>query len=168
MEKNKKKVENEELKRKKEQKHREKLEILAKADEIKEQTFIFDDTGNLSLKKEIEELFSDPIDNPEEKYELYYKVLMKTLKRHLPKGLENKPARDMIYEEKNTFLTRGHRKNEQGIRGQDSRMSYIADIREIIVIVTEWVVTNGTMFELYDKLRNLNIEKGYGDPLVKK
>ena len=66
MEQNKKKIESEELKKKQEQKEREKLEILAKADEIKEQTLVFDETGNLSLKKEIEDLLSEPIDNPEE------------------------------------------------------------------------------------------------------
>ena len=44
MEQNKKKIESEELKKKQEQKEREKLEILAKADEIKEQTLVFDET----------------------------------------------------------------------------------------------------------------------------
>ena len=47
-----------------EQKEREKMEILAKADEIKNQTFEFDIDGELSLKKEIEGLPIDPIDNP--------------------------------------------------------------------------------------------------------
>ncbi|KAA4632824.1 hypothetical protein F3B51_28810, partial [Bacteroides ovatus] len=82
-----------------------------------------------------------------------------------PKGAENKKARDLIYEEKNTFLTRGYRKDVRGIRGADGRMSYIADIRDLINIITEWAASQGTVFELYDRLRNINIEKGYGDPL---
>ena len=44
-------------------------------------------------------------------------------------------------------------------------MSYIADIRDLINIITEWAASQGTVFELYDRLRNINIEKGYGDPL---
>lgn len=34
-----------------------------------------------------------------------------------------KTARDLIYDEKNTFLTKGHRKSEQNIRGADGRMA---------------------------------------------
>ena len=39
--------------------------------------------------------------------------------------------KDLIYEEKNTFLTRGHRKDAQGIRGADGRMSYIDNLLKI-------------------------------------
>lgn len=165
---NKKKLEEEKKKKLQEQKEREKMELLAKADEIKNQTFVFDETGELHLKKEIEELSLEPIDNPEERYETYYKIVNRLLRKHLPKGKENKKARDLIYEEKNTFLTRGHRKDARGYRGADGRMSYIADIHELINILTEWAVSHGTMFELYNKLRKVNIEKGYGDPLIKK
>lgn len=161
----KKKLEDEKKKKLQEQKDREKMEILSKADEIKNQTFVFDNTGELSLKKEIEELPIEPIDNPEERYETYYKIVNRLLRKHLPKGKENKKARDLIYEEKNTFLTRGHRKDAKGYRGADGRMSYITDIRDLINIITEWATSQGTMFELYNKLRNVNIEKGYGDPL---
>lgn len=51
MEQNKKKIEDEKIKKLQEQKEREKMEILAKADEIRNQTFVFDDTGELALKK---------------------------------------------------------------------------------------------------------------------
>ena len=165
MEQNKKKIEDEKIKKLQEQKEREKMEILAKADEIRNQTFVFDDTGELALKKEIEDLSIEPIDNPEERYETYYKIVNRMLRKHLPKGAENKKARDLIYEEKNAFLTRGYRKDVRGIRGADGRMSYIADIRDLINIITEWAASQGTVFELYDRLRNINIEKGYGDPL---
>jgi hypothetical protein len=158
----------EDKKKLQEQKDREKMEILAKADEIKNQTFVFDNTGELALRKEIEDLSMEPIDNPEERYETYYKIVNRLLRKHLPKGQENKRARDLIYEEKNTFLTRGHRKDSRGYRGADGRMSYIADIRELIDVISEWIVSQGTMFELYNKLRTINIEKGYGDPLNNK
>ena len=34
----------------------------------------------------------------------------------------------LIYEEKNTFLTRGRRIDEKGIRGADGRMGYVDDM----------------------------------------
>ena len=63
--------------RKKELEDAERLLILAKADEVKDQTLGFDFDGNIQLKKEIEEMMLEPIDNPQEKYELYYKVVNK-------------------------------------------------------------------------------------------
>lgn len=161
----KKKLDDEKKKLIQEQKEREKMEILSKADEIKNQSFVFDETGELTLKKEIEDLSIDPIDNPDERYDSYYKVVNRLLRKYLPKGDKYKDARDLIYEEKNTFLTRGHRKGADGIRGADGRMSYLADIHELINIITVWAASQGTMFELYNKLREINIEKGYGDPL---
>lgn len=86
MEQNKKKIEDEKNRKLQEQKEREKMEILAKADEIRNQTFVFDDAGELALKKEIEDLSIEPIDNPEERYETYYKIVNRMLRKHLPKG----------------------------------------------------------------------------------
>ena len=155
------------LKKKKEQEELEKLSILAKADEIKDLTLGFDEEGNVQLKKEIDDLLLDPIDNPEEKYDLYYNVIKKLLEKHLPKGKEHKTARDYIYEEKNTFLT-GKRIDSRGIRGADGRMSYIPNMHEVINIITEWIATNGSMIDLYTKLRDKNIEMGYGKPSLEK
>lgn len=42
----------------------------------------------------------------------------------------------------------------------DSRI----EMNELVNILTEWVATKGTPFELYVKLRDINIEKGYGTP----
>lgn len=136
--------------------------ILMKANEIKEETFSFDLNNEIILKKEIADLTLESIDNPEEKYELYYKVINKLLRKYLPKGDQFKKARNIIYEEKNTFLTRGHRKDKTGIRGADSRMSYITELDQFINIITDWISTKGTLFDLYTKLRELNISKGYG------
>lgn len=72
-----------------------------------------------------------------------------------------KTARDLIYDEKNTFLTRGQRKSEQNIRGADGRMAYIKDINDLINIITKWISNKGTMYDLYSQLRDLNRSKGY-------
>lgn len=164
MEEKKKKLSQEELD-KLQKEHEQELEraaILMKADEVKEETFDFDINGQVELKNELADMVLEQIDDPEAKYNLYYNVVNRLLKKHLPKGDKYKVARDLIYEEKNTFLTRGHRKNEKGIRGADGRMSYIADINELINIVTEWISNKGTMFDLYTQIRDLNIAKGYG------
>lgn len=136
--------------------------ILMKADENKQEELELDFDGNIKYKNVIEELTLEPVDNPEEKYALYYKVIRKLLLKNLPKGNEFKTARDLIYEEINTFLTRGHRKNEKGIRGGDGRMSYTDDMHEMVNIITHWITSKGSMYELYIKMRDINISKGYG------
>lgn len=164
MEKNNKKLSEEEIKRlqKEREEEAERAKILMKADEIKEETFDFNTDDQVELKNELADFASDQIDDPEAKYELYYNVVQKLLKKHLPKGDKYEEARKLIYEEKCTFLTRGHRKDERGIRGADSRMSYIPDIKELIDVIIQWISRKGTMFDLYNDLRNLNISKGYG------
>lgn len=129
------KEELEKIKKQQEQ-ERERLAILFEADKIKEETLQFDLDGQVELKNEIADLVLGQIDNPEEKYNLYYNVVNQLLKKHLPKGENFKKARDLIYEEKNTFLTRGRRKDERGIRGADGRMAFTDDINELINIIT--------------------------------
>lgn len=163
MEQENKKLSKEELERlqKEQEQEAERASILMKADEIKEETFDFDMDGQIELKSELADMMLEQIDDPEAKYELYYNVVNRLLRKHLPKGEKYKPARDFIYEEKNTFLTRGHRKNEQGIRGADGRMAYINDINDLINIITKWISNKGTMYDLYSQLRDLNRSKGY-------
>ncbi len=158
------KEELEKIKKQQEQ-ERERLAILFEADKIKEETLQFDLDGQVELKNEIADLVLGQIDNPEEKYNLYYNVVNQLLKKHLPKGENFKKARDLIYEEKNTFLTRGRRKDERGIRGADGRMAFTDDINELINIITHWISAKGTMYDLYTKILDLNISKGYGKPL---
>lgn len=153
-----------ELAQKQREQEMERAAILMKADEIKEETLDFNVDGQVEFKNEIADLMLEQIDDPDEKYHLYYKAVNRLLLKHLPKGEAYKAARDLIYEEKNTFLTRGHRKDERGIRGADGRMGYIPDMAEFVNIVTEWITSNGTMFDLYLQLRNLNEAKGYGSP----
>ncbi|NDV64473.1 hypothetical protein [Bacteroides sp. 224] len=168
MEEKRKKLSKEELEKIKKEREQEmeREVILMKADEVKEETLIFDMDGQIEFKNEIADLVLEQIDDPEEKFNLYYNVVNRLLKKHLPKGEENKDARELIYEEKNTFLTRGHRKNEKGIRGADGRMAYIPDINELINIIMDWISNKGTMFDLYTKIRDLNISKGYGSPRI--
>lgn len=139
----------------------EKLAILMEADKIKEETFAFDLDGQVQLKNELADLILEEIDDPQKKYELYYKVINRLLQKHLPKGLEHKKARDLIYEEKNTLLTDGCRKNEKGIRGADGRMAYSSNMEELINIISQWISEKGTMYDLYLKIRTLNDSKGY-------
>lgn len=135
--------------------------ILMKADDNKEETLDFGMDGQVALKNEIADLYLEQIDNPEEKYNLYYNVTNRLLQKHLPKGDEYKEVRDLIYEEKNVFLTRGHRKDASGRRGMDGRMAYVSDIGELIDVVTKWITSKGTSFNLYMALRDLNSSKGY-------
>lgn len=58
--------------------------ILMKADENKEETLDFGSDGNIALKNEIADLFLEQIDDPDAKYQLYYKVVNRLLKKHLP------------------------------------------------------------------------------------
>ena len=43
-------------------------------------------------------------------------------------------------------------------------MAYIPDITELVNVITAWITSRGTMFDLYLKLRDLNEAKGYGAP----
>ena len=129
--------------------------ILLKASESKEESLFF-------------ALLDQQIDDPDEKYELYYNVINKILRDYLPKGKENESARNIIYEEKNTYLTRGRRKDDKGLRHADSRMSYNADLKALVDIVVDWASTNRNPFSLYVKLRDLNKSMGYGVPSIEK
>lgn len=84
---NKQKLTQEELEKieKEREEERERLSILMKADEIKEETFSFDIDGQISLKNELEDLSLNAIDDPETKYSLYYNVINSLLKKYLPK-----------------------------------------------------------------------------------
>lgn len=139
------------------------LSILAKADEIKGEQLVIVPDG-MRTENEIKKFALGDVDNPERKYELYYKGVMKLLRKFLPKGTANQKARQYIYEEKNTLLTRGKRINDKGIRNADSRQAYIADMEETLNIIASWVVSKGSMVELYNTLRDLNVSKGYGVP----
>ncbi len=146
----------------------EKMLIVSKADEIKgEQLSILPD-GNIKIDNELQSLLDDKlfVDDPEKKFGIYYRGIEKLLRKHLQKGPQFAKARSFIREEKNVYLTRGKRLNEKGFRGADSRMTYIEDGQEILKIITNWVIKNGTMVELYTQLRDLNVKMGYGTRVI--
>lgn len=143
--------------------HLEKLEILQKSKEIVgKQLFIDGSDGSLKVVDELKELVNRQIEDPSEKYDLYYNKIKNLLRRYLPKGKGFESERKIIYEEQNIFLTRGKAKNKSGKRGADSRMSYNDDMGEMAIIVTEWILTNMDPVDLYISLYQLNKKYGYG------
>lgn len=139
----------------------EKLRILAETDAVKGEQLSITETGQLEKENELRKFALGGVEDPERKYEVYYKGTQRLLKKYLPKGKQNKIARDYIYEEKNTYLCLGKRINKYGIRGADGRMGYLVNNDEILKIVIEWIITNGSMVDLYIIFRDLNISKGY-------
>ena len=138
--------------------------LISKADEIVGEQLTIDIDGILQTEDELKKFALGDIDDPERKYDIYYKGISKLLLKHLPEGKGYKKARDYIYEEKNTYLTRGHRIDEKGIRGADSRMGHIEDADKILELITNWIIKKGSMVELYSTIRDLNIKLGYGKP----
>ena len=120
--------------------------------------------GDLKEVNEIREILKGNADNPEEKYNIYYKGIGRILKRYQPKGPEFKADRDLIYDEKNIFLNRGKKKsdNDNGIRKSDGRMTYQPVMGEILDIISEWASTSQNPFDLYNSLYSLNDKHNYG------
>jgi hypothetical protein len=140
----------------------ERLEILQNAEEIKGEQLSLSLNSELVVENEAKKLIGQRIDNPVEKFQLYYKGLNKLLRDFLPKGKKNEEARRIIYDEKNILINRGAKKDENGIRGSDGRMAYLEDLEHAILIVADWVTTKGSYYDLYKAFWNKNEELGYG------
>ncbi|MEL7832781.1 hypothetical protein [Fodinibius alkaliphilus] len=138
----------------------EKASLFQEADNIKGKQLDISPDGDLIKVDEINTAVEN-IDDPEKKHDIYYKGIQSLLIEHLPSGDYYKEMRDTIYEEKNILLTRGHKLDENGIRGADSRMGYLEDMKMVLSIVAEWITQNGSPQEIYDKFREKNIELGY-------
>lgn len=147
-----------------EQEELERMMLISKADEVVGEQLTIDTEGLLQTEDELKKFALGDIDDPERKYDIYYKGISKLLLKHLPEGKAYKKARDYIYEEKNTYLTRGHRIDEKGIRGADSRMGHIEDAEQVLELITNWIIKKGSMVDLYSAIRDLNIKLGYGKP----
>ena len=147
-----------------EQEELERMMLISKADDVVGEQLTIDTDGILQTEDELKKFALGDIDDPERKYDIYYNGINKLLLKHLPEGKNYKKARDYIYEEKKTYLTRGHRINKKGIRGADSRMGYIEDAEKILELITHWIIKKGSMVDLYSILRDLNIKLGYGKP----
>ena len=118
--------------------------------------------SELTVENQAVKLLGQTIDDPVEKFQLYYHGLSKLLKDNLPKGKENEQVRRIVYDEKNILINRGAKKDEKGIRGSDGRMAYIEDLETAIEIVADWISKKGSPYELFMAFWDKNEELGYG------
>tara|TARA_R110000868_G_scaffold396148_3_gene668246 strand:- start:1273 stop:1764 length:492 start_codon:yes stop_codon:yes gene_type:complete len=140
----------------------ERLEILQKSEEVKGEQLFINYDSEIVIENEAEQLLGQKIDDPVQKFQLYYHGLTKLLKDNLPKGKEFEDVRRIVYDEKNVLINRGAKKDEKGIRGSDGRMAYTEDLEEAIKIVAEWTSRKGTPAELFMAFWDKNEELGYG------
>ena len=142
----------------------ERLELLQKANEkVGKQLSINTDSGSLEEFDELREIIGKEFENPEEKYNIYYKGIRKLLIDFLPKGKEFKEVREIIYDEKNIFLNLGKRKSDNnGIRGGDGRMTFQPVMNELLDIIIKWVGDSQNPFDIYRDFYELNEKYGYG------
>jgi hypothetical protein len=120
----------------------ERLEILQKANEVKGEQLSINIDSELTIENQAVKLLGQTIDDPVEKFQLYYHGLTKLLKDNLPKGKENEQVRRIVYDEKNVLINRGAKKDEKGIRGSDGRMAYLEDLEFAIQIVADWIANS--------------------------
>ena len=142
----------------------ERMEMLQKVNEkTGKQLTISSDTGKLEEIDELRVMLGKEFENPQEKYDIYYKGIEKLLRQFLPKGKEFKIARDIIRDEKNIFLNFGKKKSDNnGIRGSDGRMTFQTSMNEILDIIVKWVAESQNPFELYKLFYELNDKFEYG------
>jgi len=142
----------------------ERLELLQRVNEKKgRQLTINSESGNLVEVDELKQLIGKDFENPDEKYKIYYNGIRKLLIDHLPKGLDYKEVRDIIYDEKNIFLNLGKRKSDNnGIRKSDGRMTYQPIMNEILDLIVDWVTDSQNPFDIYRAFYELNEKHGYG------
>lgn len=140
----------------------ERLEILQKSEEVKGEQLFINLDSEIKVENQAEKLLGQKIDDPVQKFQLYYHGLSKLLKDSLPKGKAFEDVRRIIYDEKNILINRGAKKDEKGIRGSDGRMAYMEDLEEAIKIVANWTTRKGTPAELFMAFWDKNEEFGYG------
>lgn len=153
---------NKKVERKLSKEDMERLEILQKSEDVKGEQLSIGLDAEIVVENQAEKLLGQKIDDPVQKFQLYYHGLTKLLKETLPKGKEFEEGRKIVYDEKNILINRGAKKDEKGIRGSDGRMAYIEDLEEAIKIVADWTSRKGTPAELYMAFWDKNEELGYG------
>ena len=141
----------------------ERLELLQRVHQKKGKQLTIDGgTGDLREVDELRKLVGQQMENPEEKYNIYYKGIRNLLMAYLPKGDEYKEMREIIYDEKNIFLNLGKRKSDgAGVRGSDGRMTFQPVMKDILDIVISWVGGSQNPFDLYREFYMLNEKHGY-------
>lgn len=140
----------------------ERLEILQKSENVKGEQLSIDFNSDIVVENQAEQLLGQKIDDPVQKFQLYYHGLTKLLKDSLPKGKAYEDVRRIVYDEKNILINRGAKLDEKGLRGSDGRMAYIEDLEEAIKIVAESTSRKGTPAELFMAFWDKNEELGYG------
>lgn len=142
----------------------ERLELLQQANEkVGRQLTIDSETGIIEEFDELRNLIGKEFENPEEKYNIYYKGIRKLLMDFLPKGKEFEQVRNIVYDEKNVFLNLGKKKSDnKGIRLSDGRMTYQPVMNEILEIIIEWVGNSQNLFDIYREFYQLNERHNYG------
>ncbi len=138
--------------------------LLASTDAVKGEQLKISLTGEVVTEQELRDYAVGYVSDPENMYNMYYLGIDKLLKKYLPQSKLHKEDRDRIYEEKNTYLTRGHRIRPNGRRGADGRMGYATDAETILNLVIHWAATSRNMAMLYAQLLDLNVKSGYGMP----
>ena len=142
----------------------ERLELLQMANEkVGKQLTIDSQSGIVEEFDELRSLIGKDFENPEEKYNLYYKGIRKLLMDFLPKGKEFKNVREIIYDEKNVFLNLGKKKSDnKGIRKSDGRMTYQPVMNEILDIIIRCVGESQNPFDICRNFYELNDRHNYG------
>ena len=142
----------------------ERAELLRKAGEKTGRQLRIDlDSGSLHEIDELRQMIGKDFENPEEKYNVYYKGIRNILMAYLPKDKEFKEARQIIYDEKNIFLNVGRKKSDNdGIRKSDGRMTFQYKMNEMLDVIVKWVSESQNPFTLYNLLYELNEQNGYG------
>jgi hypothetical protein len=140
--------------------------LLASTDVGKGEQLKISLTGEVITEQELRDYAVGHVSDPENMYNMYYLGIDKLLKKYLPQSPFYKEDRERIYEEKNTYLTRGYRIRPNGRRGADGRMGYPVDAETILNLVIHWAATSRNMTVLYTQLLDLNLKSGYGMPKV--
>lgn len=140
----------------------ERLEILQNSEEVKGEQLFINLDSEIVGENQAEKLLGQKIDDPVQKFQLYYHGLNKLLKDSLPKGKTFEDVRRIVLDEKNILINRGAKKDKKGIRGSDGRMAYLEDLEEAIKIVANWTAKKGTPAELFMAYWDKNEELGYG------
>lgn len=140
--------------------------LLASTDMVKGEQLKISLTGEVITEQELRDYAVGYVSDPENMYNVYYLGIDKLLKKYLPQSPLHKQDRERIFEEKNTYLTRGHRIRPNGRRGADGRMGYPTDAETVLNLVIHWAATSRNMTVLYKQLLDLNVKSGYGMPAV--
>jgi len=120
------------------------------------------DEEDIEMEDTLSESVLEETQNPDEAHDLYYSI-QQLVQRSLPQGQQYDDLRDAVYEEKNIYLTGGEKKDEQGIRGADSRQGYLHHLRVMLKIVKEWSRRGASPFDLWSVLRKINEDLDYHD-----